>query len=75
MPRHNYKELFDRVNESRISRGVKPLSWPEFLGKDPKEVNREKRKMQDYIEPDPPKTFQRPPAVYDNKSIYDKYGV
>jgi hypothetical protein len=27
------------------------------------------------FQPDPPKNIQRPPAVYDNKSIYDKYGV
>jgi hypothetical protein len=75
MPGHQYKDLFDRVNESRKRRGDRPLSWPEFLGKEPKSVYREKIKMLDHVEKDEPKKIQRPPAVYDNHSVREKYGL
>ena len=57
MPGHQYKQLFDRVNESRKRRGDRPLTWPEFLGKEPKEIYREKIKMLDHVEPDKPRRF------------------
>lgn len=78
MPGINYKELFERVNESRKTRGVKPLSWSEFLGKEPKQIHREKLKMMDTVDPDTTKEIQRPPTNYDNisrESIFKKYGL
>jgi hypothetical protein len=36
---------------------------------------RERRKFRDYIEPDPPKSINRPPAVYNNTSVREKYGL
>lgn len=72
---HKYKAVFERVNESRNRRGLVDLTWAEFIRKDPKMIYREKIRMQDYVEPDQRKKIQRPPAVYDNKSVYDKYGV
>ena len=78
MPGSHYKELFQRINHSRKKRGVPLLTWPEFLSKEPKQIHREKIKIQDYVEPDKKKEIQRPSNTYDNQSfedIYKKYGV
>lgn len=73
---HKYKQVFEKINLSRKERGLRALSWGEFLTmKEPKEVTTQKYKMLEQEQQPEQKTFQRPPAVYDNKSVYDKYGI
>jgi hypothetical protein len=64
---HPYKELFWQINKMRKIRGLPRLSWKEFLAK-------EEGKPARIPKPDP-KPLQRPPAVYDNHSAREKYGL
>lgn len=73
---HQYKELWDRVNQSRLKRGLNTLTWKQFVSKDkPALVKKYRQEFKEVVEPDPPKQFQRPPAVYSNQSVYEKYGL
>lgn len=64
-------------NEVRMGRGENPLTWKEFVSDNPdrKEGHPMKKRLYNF----PPETekveMKRPPAVYDNKSVYEKYGV
>ena len=73
---HQNRWVFDQINESRKQRGLPLITWKEFLSlKNDKWILRERKKIQDFVEPDPPKQFVRPKAVYDNKSVYEKYDI
>jgi hypothetical protein len=77
---HQYKELFDKINNDRRARGLLNLSWKEFIAKDEKmELTKVYRqKMAEFIEPDIAEIKKRPAAVYSNngyESIYKKYDV
>lgn len=76
---HAYKALFNRVNESRKTRGLLVLSWKEFISKkDDPLVKVYRQKIAAHVEPDAPSKLKRPSATYDNasyQSIYEKYGV
>ena len=73
---HPYKPLFDQINASRKEKGLATLTWKQFWQKkDPALAKKYRQGFKDVIEPDPAKTIQRPPAVYSNQSVYDKYGL
>jgi hypothetical protein len=64
------RHLFQKENEERKANGLKPIMWVEFIrGTKPNRIGGKRK------EPVGPKQIPRPPAVYDNKSPYDKYGV
>lgn len=71
----DYKRIFNDINQSRARRGLPRLKWYEFVGGRKRVSAEAGRRIQDYVEPDPPRKIKRPPAVYSNQSIYDKYGV
>jgi hypothetical protein len=74
---HAYRPLFDEINRARKSRGEKILTWKQFITKeDPTNmIKKYRQQFKDVIPPDPPSKIVRPPAVYDNKSARDKYGL
>lgn len=63
--------LAAKIESARRGRG-RPRRDPSI----PKPVRiRSRKKFDSYYQPDIPKTISRPPAVYDNQSIYDKYSI
>lgn len=63
--------LAAKIESARRGKG-RPRRDPSL----PKPVRiRSRKKFDSYYKPDPPKTILRPPAVYDNQSIYDKYSI
>jgi len=83
------KYEYHRVNEQLRKEGREGITWKQFISTDPskprgrpripeemKAHNQKPRKRFYNFDPEPqPIRIQRPPAIYNNQSIYDKYGV
>lgn len=84
MPRTKY--MWHRYNEEARKIGERVISFAEFKtinpvkpqGRpaiDPLNLKKYKKGFFKFYPPTEKKQIKRPPAVYSNQSIYDKYGV